>query len=506
MNNIAIKINENDNVAVIVNPSGLPAGTVVCENIELLETIPQGHKVALIDIQKGEEIIRYGEVIGIAMKDLPRGSWLAEHNILMPEARELNEVEPMIHDNPTYSTKNKFTFKGYKNSDGSVGTRNVLGIVTSVQCVAGVAEHIAGIIREKLLPDYKNVDGVIPVTHAYGCGVAINAPDAKIPIRSLHNILKNPNFGGAAMILGLGCEKLEPSKLVDQDTDLNNTLVSLQNCEGGFEGMVSAALKIAKEKLEILNKRQRETCPASDLVIGLQCGGSDAFSGITANPAVGFAADMLVNAGGTVLFSEVTEVRDSVQTLLKRALNQDVGQAIIREMKWYDNYLEKGGVDRSANTTPGNKQGGLSNIVEKSLGSIIKSGSTPIVDVLSHGEKIRTKGLIYAATPANDFVCGTQQLASGITLQVFTTGRGTPYNLPLAPVIKVSSRTSLSDSWFDLIDLDAGRIATGVESIESVGRELLEMILQAASGEYITAADKLNLFNDLSVFNPAPMT
>ena len=250
----------------------------------------------------------------------------------------------------------------------------------------------------------------------------------------------------------------------------------------GFGQMVGAIMEMAEQRLEKLNRRRRETCPASDLVVGLQCGGSDAFSGVTANPAVGFAADLLVRAGATVMFSEVTEVRDAIHLLTPRAVNEDVARALIREMAWYDDYLDKGEVDRSANTTPGNKKGGLANIVEKALGSIVKSGTSPIAGVLAPGERATTKGMIFAATPASDFVCGTLQLASGMTLEVFTTGRGTPYSLAAAPVIKVSTRTELARRWHDLIDLDAGRIATGEATIEDVGWELFRLMLDVASG------------------------
>ena len=238
----------------------------------------------------------------------------------------------------------------------------------------------------------------------------------------------------------------------------------------------------------------------------MQCGGSDAFSGVTANPAVGHAADLLVRAGATVLFSEVTEVRDAIHLLTPRAINEEVGRALVREMKWYDHYLDLGQVDRSANPTPGNKKGGLANIVEKALGSIAKSGSSAIVEVLRPGEKPTRKGLVFAATPASDFVCGTEQLASGIHLQVFTTGRGTPYGLAMAPVIKVASHSELATQWSDLIDINAGTIATGEATIESVGQEIFQLILDVASGRRKTWADHWGLHNDLCLFNPAPIT
>jgi len=237
----------------------------------------------------------------------------------------------------------------------------------------------------------------------------------------------------------------------------------------------------------------------------VQCGGSDAFSGVTANPAVGFATDLLVRAGATVMFSEVTEVRDGIDQLTARAANPEVAAAMIREMEWYDAYLKRGGVDRSANTTPGNKAGGLSNIVEKAMGSIVKSGSGAITGVLSPGEKLKQKGLIYAATPASDFICGTLQVAAGMNIHIFTTGRGTPYGLAPVPVIKVATRDDLARRWHDLMDVNAGRIASGEASIEDVGWELFRLMLDVASGRK-TWAEHWKLHNALTLFNPAPVT
>ena len=276
--------------------------------------------------------------------------------------------------------------------------------------------------------------------------------------------------------------------------------------EHGYGAMLADILSAAEKCLQRLNRRKRETLPVSMLTIGLQCGGSDAFSGVTANPAIGYAADLLVRGGATVLFSEVTEVRDGIHLLLPRSAAPEVEKKLIKEMQWYDHYLELGGADRSANPAPGNKKGGLANIVEKALGSIAKSGTMPISDVLEPGEKAQKKGLVYAATPASDFVCGTMQLASGIHLQVFSTGRGTTYGLAMAPVLKVSTRTELREKWQDIIDVDAGRIATGDASIEEVGREIFAFILAVASGEKETWAQHWKLYNDLCLFNPAPVT
>jgi galactarate dehydratase len=366
-------------------------------------------------------------------------------------------------------------------------------------------------IKAELLGRYPKVDDVVAVTHSYGCGVAVDAPGARVPIETLRHISQHANLGGTPLVVSLGCEKLQPNRLLPQGPEfpiLTDApwLIRLQDENlHGFGEIVNAILHAAERYLEQLNKRERELCPASEMVVGLQCGGSDAFSGVTANPAVGYAADLLVRAGATVMFSEVTEVRDAIHLLTPRCATPDVARALIGEMQWYDEYLGRGGADRAANTTPGNKRGGLSNIVEKALGSVAKAGSTAIRHVATHGEKVSTKGLVFAATPASDFICGTQQLAS-MNLHIFTTGEGTPYGLSMVPVIKVSSRTALAERWPDLIDFDAGPIATGRQTVEESGWELFRLILDVASGRKKTWAEHWGLGNALAPFNPGPVT
>ncbi|MEW5560836.1 galactarate dehydratase [Enterobacter asburiae] len=510
---IYIKVHAADNVAIIVNDNGLKAGTCFADGLTLVEHIPQGHKVALEAIPCHGEIVRYGEVIGYAVRDIAQGSWIDESTVALPEAPPLATLPLATRVPEPLPALEGYTFEGYRNADGSVGTKNLLGISTSVHCVAGVVDFVVKIIERDLLPKYPNVDGVVGLNHLYGCGVAINAPAAIVPIRTIHNIALNPNFGGEVMVVGLGCEKLQPERLLQGSEDVQAipvdgaSVVRLQDEQHvGFRSMVDDILQVAERHLAKLNQRQRETCPASDLVVGMQCGGSDAFSGVTANPAVGYASDLLVRCGATVMFSEVTEVRDAIHLLTPRAINEEVGKRLLEEMAWYDNYLDMGKTDRSANPSPGNKKGGLANVVEKALGSIAKSGQSAIVEVLSPGQRPTKRGLIYAATPASDFVCGTQQVASGITVQVFTTGRGTPYGLMAVPVIKMATRTALANRWYDLMDINAGTIATGEETIEDVGWRLFHFILDVASGRKKTFSDQWGLHNQLAVFNPAPVT
>ncbi|CAN5494459.1 galactarate dehydratase [soil metagenome] len=547
-----ITMHEADNVAIVVNDGGLPAGTVFPSGLKLVDKVPQGHKVALVDLAEGAAVLRYNVAIGYALKPIAAGSWVHERLLRMPDARELDNLPLATVKRPALPPLEGYTFEGYRNADGSVGSRNILAITTTVQCVAGVVEFAVARIKEEMLAHYPNVDDVVGLEHTYGCGVAIDAPDAIIPIRTLRNISLNPNFGGEVMVVSLGCEKLQPERLLppgsiqimapktpaasspqggvaplgsgpargvdersvaDVGTSAEAALdvVCLQDdAHVGFMSMIDSIMATARIHLQRLNDRKRETVPASELVVGVQCGGSDAFSGVTANPAVGFCTDLLVRAGATVMFSETTEVRDGIDQLTSRASTPEVAEAMIREMAWYDAYLKKGMVDRSANTTPGNKKGGLSNIVEKAMGSIVKSGSAPISGVLSPGEKLRDRGieqgLVYTATPASDFICGTLQLAAGINLHVFTTGRGTPYGLAQVPVIKVATRSDLARRWHDLMDVNAGTIATGEATIEDVGWELFRLMLDVASGRKKTWAEHWKLHNALVLFNPAPVT
>ncbi|MBX3586905.1 MAG: galactarate dehydratase [Ramlibacter sp.] len=514
---LSIRMHAADNVAIVANDGGLPAGTVMADGLVLRDKVPQGHKVALTDIAQGEAVRRYNVVIGRAAKPIAAGSWVHERLLDMPAARSLDGLPIATVKPPPFAALDGYTFEGYRNADGSVGTRNILAITTTVQCVAGVVDFAVQRIKAELLPLFPHVDDVVGLEHTYGCGVAIDAPGADIPIRTLRNISLNPNFGGEVMVVSLGCEKLQPERLMPPGSfaivDERNAqqpaldVVCLQDAgHVGFMSMIDSIVTQARVHLARLNARRRETVPASELVVGVQCGGSDAFSGVTANPAVGFCTDLLVRAGATVMFSETTEVRDGIDQLTSRASSPEVAQAMIREMAWYDAYLHKGMVDRSANTTPGNKAGGLSNIVEKAMGSIVKSGSAPISGVLSPGEKLRQKGLIYAATPASDFICGTLQLAAGMNLHVFTTGRGTPYGLAAVPVIKVATRTDLARRWHDLMDVNAGRIADGEASIEDLGWELFRLMLEVASGRKKTWAEHWKLHNALVLFNPAPVT
>lgn len=500
-----VKVNEKDNVAIAL--FDLKKGQTIEEGIILQSDIPQAHKVLLHDLKKDDAVIRYGVLLGTLKEDTCAGSWINEYSLNLPLRPSLDNLPfaTRLTDPSNLPMPKRTTWLGYRNKVGPAGTRNLLGIVTTVQCAAGVVKKAIERIKRELLPQYPNVDDVVAVTHPYGCGVAINAPDAVIPIRSIRNLIRQPNFGGEIMVVGLGCEKLTFDKLLEKKEITPENTLLLQSFPG-YKAMMDGIMNMARNKLEKLNQRTREELPLSELLIGMQCGGSDAFSGVTANPSAGYAADMIVRGGGSVMFSEVTEFRDGIHILAARCVDQAGRDKLVKEVGWYDHYLEIGKVDRDANPSPGNKAGGLSNIVEKAMGSIAKSGTASISEVIGPGEKPAKQGLICACTPASDIVCGPSQVASGIGLQVFMTGRGTPYGLEIAPVIKVCSRNEMKNRWFDMIDISAGDVATGKKSIAEVGEEIFNFILDVASGLKQPYSDQYGFHNDMCIFNPAPIT
>ncbi|MBO4279464.1 MAG: UxaA family hydrolase [bacterium] len=500
----AVRISDLDNVAVVVAPASkgeILEGT----SIKALCDIPQGHKIALKPIRKGEEVIRYGAVLGYMKEDIEAGGWINEFNLELPSSPAVADLTEGSRGRVPTDLPERKTWMGFDNGPGlPAGSRNILGIITSVQCVAGVVRNAVDKIRKEILPGFPNVDDVVAVVHPYGCGVAIKADNAEIPIRSVRNLAHHPNFGGQIMAVGLGCEKLTMDMILTPEENNPDNVIILQECRG-YGDMIREICDMAVRKLEILNRRKRTELPLEKLRIGAQCGGSDAFSGISANPTIGYAFDLLAAGGATVLFSEVTEVRDGVHILAERCKDRKTVEKLKKEISWYDDYLEKSHVDRSANPSPGNKKGGLSNIVEKAMGSIAKSGHSPIADVIGPGEFPTCSGVIFAATPASDIVCGPSQLASGIVMQLFSTGRGTPYGLHEIPVFKICTQHSMKEQWPDLFDLDAGDVVTGEKTIAQMGRQLYDDILDVVSGKS-TCAERYGIYNDVIVFNPAPIT
>lgn len=497
-----LKIHNDDNVGVVLNKTGISIGEPTSANSNETNHVKFGKKVALTNIKKGKEILRYGAVIGIANKYIKAGSLVDHKNMKIPEAINLDKITFKSKVKSKNDLDSTLSFMGYRNNDGSVGTRNYLAISSTVQCVSGVVSYAADIIKKELLPHYPNVDGVVSLDHSYGCGIAINAKNASIPNKTISNLAKNPNFGGQVMFVGLGCEKFQKSMIDIKEY----SFISLQrNANGGFKSMIDEILLKAEKHLNILNKRNREECKLSDLVIGVQCGGSDIFSGFTANPLIGKLSDLIVSRGGSIIFSEITEVRDAAEILIKRSLNKSIAVKLKNEFEWYDNYLAVSDVDRKENTTPGNIAGGISNIVEKAMGSVVKSGTSNISGVISAGDILQKKGLNFLAGPSSDFICGTLQMAAGANMHIFTTGRGTPYSLDGFPTIKVSSNNNLYEKWKDIIDFNAGVLVDGAYCIDDLSLDLLDLLLESASGKN-TCAENLKISNLITLFNPAPIT
>ena len=489
-----IRINPRDNVAVALEP--LKSGESAL-GVTLREDIPAGHKFALCDIAENENVVKYGFPIGHATQPIPAGSWVHTHNV---KTNLSGLLEYSYHPHPcAMPVDRKATFEGYVREDGRVGIRNEVWIVNTVGCVNGTAKTLERMAQEAY---GDRVDGIHCFVHPYGCSQL--GEDHKNTQKLLASMVRHPN-AGAVLVLSLGCENNNVNEFKKVLGNYNPNRVKFLITQD-VEDEVEAGMRLLDELTAYAATFKRQTVDASELVIGLKCGGSDGLSGITANPSAGYAADMLVKGGATVMFSEVTEVRDGVPMLAARCVSAEVRDKLAAEMKWYDDYLAEGGVDRDANPTPGNKKGGLANIVEKAMGSIAKSGTSPIVEVLSPAEKPSKHGLIFAATPASDIVCGPSQVASGIGLQVFMTGRGTPYGLDVAPVIKVCSRNEMKEQWFDLIDISAGHVATGEATIAEVGTEIFNLILDVASGTKEPYSDQYGFHNDMCIFNPAPIT
>ena len=496
----AIHISPIDNVVVALHP--IAKGTLVEVDglaVTALEDIPQGHKMAVKPIKNGENVIKYGFPIGHATADAEPGTWMHTHNV---HTNLSGEVEYSYNPAPDLAPLPKVepeTFMGFRRKDGRAAIRNEIWIIPTVGCVNDIAKKMVADNQDLVTG---TIEGLYTFTHPFGCSQT--GHDHAQTRKLLAALVRHPN-AAAVLVLHLGCENLQHDQFVEELGGYDHDRVKFLTCQD-VDDEFTAARDILKELAAYAGQFKREPIPVSELVVGMKCGGSDGLSGITANPSAGYAADMLVKGGATVLFSEVTEVRDGVPMLAARCVSAEVRDKLAAEMKWYDDYLAEGGVDRDANPTPGNKKGGLANIVEKAMGSIAKSGTSPIVEVLSPAEKPTKHGLIFAATPASDIVCGPSQVASGIGLQVFMTGRGTPYGLDVAPVIKVCSRNEMKDHWFDLIDISAGHIATGEATIADVGTEIFNLILDVASGTKQPYSDQYGFHNDMCIFNPAPIT
>lgn len=471
--NLSLRLHDLDDVAIAI--ADLAAGEAGAS-----EPIPRGHKFALHAIAAGEFVRKYGQIIGTATQDIPAGAHVHSHNLGVGKDRGGEAAGTTANITPAAQQD---SFQGYARADGRAGTRNYIGILTTVNCSGSVAQFIADEAeRRGLLDQFPNIDGIVPIAHSSGCGMADSGEGYEILLRTLTGYAQHPNFG-AVLVLGLGCEVMQLVSLQSsphmRDPDFFRFL-SIQG-QGGTRATIEAALPVLTELATNANRTSRTTQPASKLMIGLQCGGSDGMSGITANPALGVASDMIVAQGGTTILSETSEIYGAEHLLTHRA-SSDTAAKLMARIHWWEDYTAMFGAHMDNNPSPGNKRGGLTTILEKSLGAVAKAGSAPLQGVYQYAEPIRQAGLVFMDSPGYDPCSVTGQVASGANLIVFTTGRGSVSGYRPVPSIKVSSNNDLWQRMHEDIDVNAGDIQDGV-SLADKGAEIYRMMLDVASGK-----------------------
>ena len=470
-----IRLHPLDNV--VVSARRLMKGQRV-ETVSARDDIPAGHKVAVVAIAAGQPVFKYGQVIGVATQDISPGAHVHVHNLAVSaERRGADAAVAASQEAPAR------TFQGFRRGDGRVGVRNYVGVLTSVNCSATVARMIAREAeRSGLLHDFPNVDGVVPITHTSGCGMAASGEGFDLLRRTLWGTAANPNFG-AVMLVGLGCEVIQTAKFA-QDFGLAGRdgfqSFTIQDV-GGTRKAVEQGLERLRALLALADDARRTVVPASELVLGLQCGGSDGWSGVTSNPALGDAVDRLVALGGTAMLSETPEIYGAEHLLYARA-TPEVQAKLRARLDWWEAYTAQHGAEMDNNPSPGNKAGGLTTILEKSLGAVAKAGSSPLMDVIGYAEPLKTRGLVFMDSPGFDPCSATGQVASGATMIAFTTGRGSAFGCKPSPSIKLSSNTEIYRRMSDDIDLDCGPIANGLATVPQKGAEILDCLLDVASG------------------------
>ncbi|MEQ1771409.1 MAG: altronate dehydratase family protein [Devosia sp.] len=481
-----LKLNSADNIAVAL--SNLDVGADTPEGIKTVKRVPRGHKFALKPIRQGEAVVKFGQIIGFATKEIPAGDWVHEHNCGVGADhgafnRDYAFGEGVV---PTrfVPEAERATFEGFRRANGKAGTRNYLGILTSVNCSATVAKFIAEAVnRSGILDDYPQIDGVVPFIHGTGCAIASEGEAFEILLRTQWGYAANPNLGGA-LLVGLGCETFQIDKMKDRygikesDTFQTMTIQSI----GGTRKMIEWGVEHIKQMLPKVADVKRETIPASELTLALQCGGSDGYSGITANPALGIAADLLVQQGGTAILSETPEIYGAEHLLTRRAINREVGDKLIERIKWWEDYTARNQMEMNNNPSAGNKLGGLTTILEKSLGATAKGGSEPLTAVYEYAEPITEKGFVFMDTPGFDPVSATGQVAGGANVLCFTTGRGSAYGCKPVPSIKIATNSQMYEHMKEDMDINGGDVLDG-GSLEKKGREIFDMVLRVASGE-----------------------
>jgi altronate hydrolase len=484
--NAVIHLNRSDNIAVARVP--LAPGQTICPagaEIRVREEIPVGHKVALRAIAVGERILRYGQTMGRASRAIEAGEHVHVQNVVYEEA--VKDYEFPALEIPLPERKREPVFLGYPRADGRVGTRNYIAVVAASNCSAHAAERAAAAFAGAALPE--NVDGVVAFPHGDGCGHALG-PDFAQFQRTIGGVLDHPNVS-AALIVGLGCETNQIELYVGEDRKGSDRLAGLtiQGCSG-TSGTVEAARKAISKQIERAAAEKRIEVPASRIVLGLNCGGSDSFSGITANPALGVCSDLLAAIGGTPVLAETPETFGAEHLLVKRARSRAVAEKLLAAIRGYHEYLACFGECFNDNPSPGNKAGGITNILEKSLGAVAKGGSSTLMDVYEYAERITAPGLGFMNTPGYDPPSLAGLAAGGVNVIAFTTGRGSAIGFPTVPVIKIATNSAIFGGMRENMDVNAGRIADGTATLDMVGREIFDLLLRVASGEK-TASERL---------------
>ncbi|AVO39705.1 UxaA family hydrolase [Pukyongiella litopenaei] len=484
----SVRLHDDDNVLVAL--ADLPAGAPLEGTAAALrETVAKGHKVAARDIAAGERVIRYGQVIGVATDAIPAGAHVHVHNLGMSGHSTDYAFSSACRPLPAAGTGR--VFDGYRRADGKAGTRNYLGVLTSVNCSGSVARFIAEAAeRTGWFAQMDNIDGVVPIVHGTGCGMSGRHEGYDTLYRTLRGYARHPNFAGI-LLVGLGCEVMQVPDLIGQGrmrADDNFRYMTIQ-ATGGTRRTVETGVAILRDMAETANAARREPVPASELMVGLQCGGSDGYSGITANPALGHASDLLVQQGGTTILAETSEIYGAEHLLTARAVNETVGRKLIDRIRWWEDYTARNGGEMDNNPSPGNKRGGLTTILEKSLGAVAKGGSAPLVDVYRFAEPVDKHGFVFMDSPGYDPCSVTGQIASGATLIAFTTGRGSVSGYMPTPCIKLATNSEMFARMEEDMDINCGDIVSDGVSISDKGAEIFEMFLDVASGRRTKSED-----------------
>ena len=488
----ALLLRPDDDIAVVT--ASLPAGTslrVGDAEVVLAADITQGHKVAVRAVPAGAQVHKYGQSIGRAAVEIAPGDHVHSHNLAMDTDARGHEFATARVTVPATPAR---TFDGYRRGPGRAGTRNYIGVITSVNCSASSAKMIAHqFAAPGALAGFPNVDGVLALTHQSGCGLVPASEGGQVLLRTLRGYARHPNFGGL-LVLGLGCEMIPTSALVDGLGLPEGLLVETMDIQsnGGVRATVRAATEKIRAMLPVVDAARRVPVDISQLVLGLNCGGSDGYSGITANPALGRASDLLVGAGGTSVLAETPEVFGAEHLLTRRAVSEDVGRKLLDRIDWWQGYMTAGGGTLDNNPSPGNKAGGLTTILEKSLGAVAKGGTAELTEVYEYAEPITAKGFCFMDTPGYDPVSVTGLVAGGANVVVFTTGRGSVFGCRPTPSIKLATNTEMFERMSEDMDINCGRIVDGTATLEEVGAEIFEAIIDVASGRQ-TVSEELDI-------------